>query len=174
MLASQPGLISQTNLIVTSVTAGFVLYTRSAGVAYFAGGAVLCSITVKILKRFFRQPRPVIVDGRRKKTYGMPSTHSAVITYMATYITLACTYLPIHPTLPTSHALSRILPPLVVIPVATTIAVSRTWLGHHTWPQVSAGFSVGLLFAPFWFKLWTNGLNEYGIAVENVVRMYVL
>ncbi|KAI0356879.1 phosphatidic acid phosphatase type 2/haloperoxidase, partial [Trametes cingulata] len=158
-----------TNAIVTTLTGSFLLYTRSAGVAYFTAGALLCSITVKILKRCFRQPRPVIVNGRRKKTYGMPSTHSATITYFATYITLACVYLPIHPSLPASPSISRFLPPLVVVPLASTIAVSRIWLGHHTWPQVAAGCAYGLLFAPVWFKLWTGGWNEYGRTMEEMI-----
>ncbi|KAI0649910.1 phosphatidic acid phosphatase type 2/haloperoxidase, partial [Trametes meyenii] len=160
-----------TNAIVTTLTAAFLAYTRSVGVAYFVAGAVLCSITVKILKRCVRQPRPVIVDGRRKKTYGMPSTHSAVITFFAAYITLACMRLPIHPSLPASPALSRALPPLVVIPLASTIAVSRIWLGHHTWPQVVAGCAYGLLCAPVWFWLWTSGWNEYGRVVEAMVPL---
>ncbi|OJT05935.1 hypothetical protein TRAPUB_3225 [Trametes pubescens] len=149
---------------------GVLLYTRSAGVAYFTAGAVLCSLTVKVLKRCLRQPRPVITaNGKRKKTYGMPSTHSAVITYFATYITLACMYLPIHPSLPASPALTRVLPPLVVVPLASTIALSRIWLGHHTWPQVTVGVAHGLLFAPLWFKLWTDGWDEYGRMVEDAM-----
>ena len=60
----------QTNAIVTALTAVFMLYTRSAGVAFFITGAVLCSLIVKTLKRCFRQPRPVVVNGRKKKTYG--------------------------------------------------------------------------------------------------------
>ena len=70
-------LISQTNAIVTSLTACFILYTRSAGAAYFAAGAVFCSLTVKVLKRCVRQPRPVVVNGRRKKTYGC--VHSSLL-----------------------------------------------------------------------------------------------
>ncbi|KAI8989107.1 hypothetical protein BD414DRAFT_577814 [Trametes punicea] len=160
-----------TNLIVTTLTACVLLYTRSAGVAYFTVGAVLCSITVKLLKRCVRQPRPVtvVVNGRRrKKSYGMPSTHSAVITFFATYISLACAHLPVHPSLPSSPVLTRLVPPLVVVPLASTIAVSRIWLGHHTWPQVAAGCAYGLVFAPVWFELWTRGLNEYGRVVEAV------
>ena len=103
----------------------------------------------------------------------MPSTHSAVITYMAAYICLACSYLPVHPSFPSSDSLTCVIPPMVVVPIATTIATSRIWLGHHTWPQVGVGCGVGLLFAPFWLKLWTNGLNEYGRVVEDIVRLYV-
>ncbi|KAI9060096.1 PAP2-domain-containing protein [Trametes sanguinea] len=161
---------------LTTLTACVLLYTRSAGVAYFVVGAVLCSITVKILKRCFRQPRPVtvIVNGRRrKKSYGMPSTHSAVIMFFATYITLACAFLPIHPSFPSSPALTRGMPPLVVVPLASTIAVSRIWLGHHTWPQVAAGCAYGLAVAPLWFVLWTKGLNEYGQKAEGLLESYM-
>ncbi|KAI0772888.1 hypothetical protein BD413DRAFT_542912 [Trametes elegans] len=161
--------LEKTNLIVTSLTACVVLYTRSAGVAYFALGAVVCSLTVKIVKRCVRQPRPVVVNGKRKKTYGMPSTHSAVITHYAVYVALACAYLPIHPSLPASPALSRVVPVLIVLPLAGTIAVSRIWLGHHTWTQVAAGCAYGMLFAPLWFKLWTGGLDEYGHVLEGML-----
>ncbi|KAI0827372.1 hypothetical protein BC628DRAFT_1318522 [Trametes gibbosa] len=160
------------NAIVSTLTALALLYTRSAGVAHFTAGAVLCSLTVKILKRCVRQPRPVVVDGRRKKTYGMPSTHSAVITFFAAYIVLACTYLPIHPSLPASSpSITRVLPPLFVVPLASTIAVSRIWLRHHTWPQVAAGVAYGLVFAPVWFRLWTCGLNEYGAMAEDMIAL---
>ncbi|OSD01054.1 PAP2-domain-containing protein [Trametes coccinea BRFM310] len=168
--------LDQTNVIVTTLTACVLLYTRSVGVAYFVVGAVLCSVTVKILKRCFRQPRPVtvIVNGRRrKKSYGMPSTHSAVITFFATYITLASAFLPIHPSFPSSPALTRGLPPLVVVPLASTIAASRIWLRHHTWPQVAAGCAYGLVAAPLWFILWTKGLNMYGRQAEALVMSHV-
>ncbi|KAH9854563.1 hypothetical protein C2E23DRAFT_775100 [Lenzites betulinus] len=164
--------LDKTNVTVATLTAATLLYTRSAGVAYFTAGAVLCSLTVKILKRCVRQPRPVVVDGKRKKTYGMPSTHSAVITFFAAYITLACMYLPIHPMLPSSPALMRMAIPLVVVPLASMIAASRIWLGHHTWPQVGAGVAYGLLCAPLWFRLWTGGLNEYGPMAEDMIPLY--
>lgn len=98
----------------------------------------------------------------------MPSTHSAVITYYAVYTVLACRYLPLHPSLPEGEVM-RVLPLVIVIPWATTIAVSRIWLGHHTWPQVAAGCTYGLLFAPLWFRLWTHGVNDYGRMLEHAL-----
>ncbi|OBZ68370.1 hypothetical protein A0H81_11648 [Grifola frondosa] len=130
--------LDKTNVIVTTLTGCMVLYTRSTGVAYFAAGAVCCSLLVKLAKRFIRQPRPIHIEGRQKKSYGMPSTHSAVISYYAAYVVLACAYLPIHPSLPVSPV-SRILPLFIVPPLSSVIAVSRIWLGHHTWPQVATG-----------------------------------
>ncbi|TDL28245.1 PAP2-domain-containing protein [Rickenella mellea] len=160
--------LNQTNLTVTSLTACFILYTRSAGVAYFAAGAVTCSLTVKVLKHILRQPRPdPIHPSRKKRTYGMPSTHSATITYFAVYIPLACAILPMHPSIKPSESAMRRIPPAIVIPWAMLIVASRVWLGHHTWPQVAVGCSYGVAFAALWFKLWTEGLNDYGVVVED-------
>ena len=44
--------------IITASTACFILYTRSAGVVYFATGAVFCCLSVKVIKEIIRQPRP--------------------------------------------------------------------------------------------------------------------
>lgn len=68
---------TQTNLVVTGLTAVFNLYTRSAGVCYFSAGAVLCSVSVKLVKRVIRQPRPPHIPGRKAKvSYGYDSTSS--------------------------------------------------------------------------------------------------
>jgi len=88
--------LAKTNWTVTGLTVCAVLFTQSAGVAYFGVGAVVCTVTVKLLKRILRQPRPAR-HSQKKKTYGMPSTHSASITYFAVFIPLACAYLPIQP-----------------------------------------------------------------------------
>ena len=95
----------------------------------------------------------------------MPSTHSAVITYYAAYTLLACAQLPLHSSLPATP-LTRVIAPLVVLPWSITVAVSRIWLGYHTWPQVAVGCANGLLFAPLWFSLWTHGWNHYGQILE--------
>ncbi|KAJ3977759.1 phosphatidic acid phosphatase type 2/haloperoxidase [Lentinula raphanica] len=162
-------LLDKTNATVTALSTCFFLYTQSSGVAYFGSGAIACMLVVKIIKKMIRQERPVMQrpGKKKKKTYGMPSTHSTTITYYATYILLASVYLPIHHTLPQS-SITRILPPLVVVPWATVIALSRIWLGHHTLSQVSAGCTLGFGFAWFWFYQWTSGLNRYGLEVEQM------
>ncbi|PPR06671.1 hypothetical protein CVT26_001213 [Gymnopilus dilepis] len=66
--------LDRTNITVITLTASFVLYTRSAGVAYFAGGATLCSLSVKAIKKLIRQPRPAHLPGRKAKiSYGCGS-----------------------------------------------------------------------------------------------------
>ncbi|KAJ8520402.1 hypothetical protein ONZ45_g2792 [Pleurotus djamor] len=168
--------IEQTNIIVTGLTAAFILYTRSAAALYFATGAVLCSLTVKLIKRAIKQPRPVVENklGKQKMSYGMPSTHSATILYYGTFVPIACTRLPIHPTLPTDPFVIRFAPSLIVVSYAYTVAASRVWLGHHTWKQVIAGGAYGIAFAAIWFKLWEEGINDHGRTLESVVNTLVL
>ncbi|KII94108.1 hypothetical protein PLICRDRAFT_88372 [Plicaturopsis crispa FD-325 SS-3] len=165
------GFLDRTNLTVTGLTACVLLYTKSSGVLYFCVGGVACSMSVKLIKRFIRQPRPAH-PSQHKISYGMPSTHSATITYYASYIPLACAYLPIHTSLP-SGTTTRIIPPLIVVPWAGLIAMSRVWLGHHTWLQVIVGCSYGLAFASVWFALWTNGLDDRGRTLERMVHEYL-
>ncbi|KAI0307736.1 hypothetical protein B0F90DRAFT_1807153 [Multifurca ochricompacta] len=151
--------LDRTNLVVTALTAFTVLYTRSAGVAYFSAGALACAMSVKAIKPFFRQTRPAQTTQRKQKqTYGMPSTHSATITFYGTYIPLACAWLPSHPSFPQT-SLFRPLVLLVVVPWAFAIAGSRVWLGHHTVPQVAVGCAYGFAFSCVWFWLWTHGLG---------------
>lgn len=158
--------LDKTNVTVTSLTALCIFYTRSAGIAYFSVGALACSFTVKGLKRLLRQPRPDPLHPKlKKKSYGMPSTHSAAITFYATYISLAAKLLPIHPTLPAS-SLTRTLPVALAIPWASSVIYSRIRLGHHTWPQVSVGCACGVAFAGLWFRLWVSGLDEVGHDLE--------
>ncbi|KAH8099286.1 phosphatidic acid phosphatase type 2/haloperoxidase [Cristinia sonorae] len=159
-------LYEETNVVVTALTACTILYTRSAAILYFAVGAVVCSRIVKLMKRAFRQPRPINpLPGKQKKDFGMPSTHSAVIAYYATYTMLAAVSLPIHESLPQSQW-TRIIPPLVIVPWAASIAISRLWLGHHTVPQVLVGSIHGIVLAPLWLRLWTTYGDEYGGFVE--------
>ncbi|KAH9982398.1 hypothetical protein BGW80DRAFT_1161103 [Lactifluus volemus] len=165
--------LDKTHVVVTAITACTVLYTRSAGVAYFSAGALACSITVKMLKRVLRQARPVqTTDRKQKQTYGMPSTHSATITFYGTYIPLACAWLPLHPSLP-ENTLFRPLATLLAVPWALAVAGSRIRLGHHTVPQVAVGCAYGFTFAWGWFSLWTHGFNDLGRIAENHVRTYI-
>lgn len=102
----------------------------------------------------------------------MPSTHSATITYYATYVPLACLLLPIHSSMPEGSFI-RIAPVALVVPWASLIAISRVWLGHHTWPQVAVGCSYGFIFACAWFTAWTHGLVDYGRILEQSLDSYL-
>ena len=62
--------------------------------------------------------------------------------------------------------MTRVVPPLLAVPWAGTVLMSRVWLGHHTWPQVFAGASYGVFVAVLWFNVWIRGLDKWGYAVE--------
>ncbi|KAF8481442.1 PAP2-domain-containing protein [Gautieria morchelliformis] len=156
----------KTQFFVTGLTACFQVYTRSAGVTYFIVGALSCSLSVKLIKRLVRQPRPT--GSSQKLTYGMPSTHSAGITYYACYISAASLYLPPHKSLEyVSSAYFRALTPLVIIPWAAIVLCSRVWLGHHTWKQVAVGCGYGASFACLWLALWVRGLDVLANEAED-------
>lgn len=165
--------LNHTNLVVTALTAFAVLYTRSVGVAYFSAGALACTVSVKILKLVLQQARPVqTTHYKQKQSYGMPSTHSATITFYGTYITMACAWLPLHPTLPES-SLFRPSVTLVAVPWAFVVLGSRIWLGHHTTAQVVVGCAYGFTFACMWFFLWTHGFSTLGKIVEDHIHAYI-
>ncbi|GAA6046449.1 hypothetical protein JCM3770_004929 [Rhodotorula araucariae] len=89
-------MLQNTQFVVTTLTAYFILRIRTAHSLYFGAGTLVAAFSAKILKRFIRQPRPV---GARKfdKTYGMPSTHSSSIAFFGTYLSLSSLLLPLHP-----------------------------------------------------------------------------
>ncbi|CAE6445601.1 hypothetical protein RSOLAG22IIIB_09391 [Rhizoctonia solani] len=157
-------LFKETQSLFISATIVLVLLTRAAGIAYFGLGVIVVCMLAKKLKRMIRQPRPVGTD---KVTYGMPSTHSAAITFYAVYIILAANLLPIHPAwhFPTSPYV-RVIPSVISIPWATGVSLSRVGLHHHTMSQVGAGCLLGAITAAVWFKLWIMGLNQWGAVVE--------
>ncbi|KAG2036343.1 hypothetical protein BDR03DRAFT_921508 [Suillus americanus] len=146
--------ILQTSKVVTVLTAVALLYTRSAGVAFFVTGALSCSKLAKAIKKAIRQERPLQCSGR-KVSYGMPSSHASTCTFFAVYITLACLELPIHPAFPRF----AVFAPMVVLPWTCMVAMSRVRLGHHTWPQIAAGTLLGVCCAIFWFKLWVEDVG---------------
>jgi len=165
--------LDKTSFVVTTLTAFTVLYTRSAGVIYFGAGAVACSASVKCVKQILQQARPAQTTHRRQKqTYGMPSTHSATIMFYATYVTLACAWLPLHASLPQSPFL-RPFVALATISWAGVVASSRILLGYHTAPQVIVGCIHGFTFACVWFWPWTHGLSDLGHIVERHIGVYI-
>lgn len=165
--------LDRVNAIVTGLTAITLLYTCSIGIAYFCAGAVACTISVKCIKQILRHARPMQTTSRRQKqTYGMPSTHSATITFYGTYIPFACAWLPLHASLPESP-LFRPFVAFVVVPWTCAIACSRVLLGHHTAPQVMVGCIYGFAFACVWFWLWTHGLGHLAWIVEHHIRAYI-
>lgn len=119
----------QTNFTVTSLTACYLAYTRSAGVLYFVAGAIMCSFTVKGVKRILRQPRPVHLNPpHRKLTYG--SAHSYIDLSLGLTSLLGCRVL----TRPRSCITRLIYPLHAYISQSIHRCLAALWLMlyHHS------------------------------------------
>ncbi|KAF8323107.1 hypothetical protein DL93DRAFT_624934 [Clavulina sp. PMI_390] len=162
------------------LTATGILYTRSAGVAYYGACSLACALSAKAVKVMLRVPRPLTGHpGYRKTSYGMPSTHGSAVSFMATYIVLAASQLPLPRSLDwltsTEEWWLRCLGPLIALVWAFTVTGSRLWLGHHDFLQVLAGIGFGTCFGVGSFMLWTvGGLQTYGPGLENEVERWLL
>lgn len=137
------------------VTCNFltVLYLRSFHIIYFTLTAATTVISAKILKKILKHPRPIPPNRKRavKKSYGMPSSHSAAICFLTTY--LQCMF----STASDGGALTswqNIIVLLFFHGFSLAVVWSRVRLGHHTKTQVIAGSLFGLSMALIAYSLW--------------------
>jgi acid phosphatase family membrane protein YuiD len=96
----------------------------------FAIGIGLIFLTVKILKRYLKIPRPVML---KDSTFGMPSTRAAIIFFIITFIILT-----------NNVSLLTILMLLVVALVACGL---KYILKEHSFNQLFAGTLLGIMGA---------------------------
>ncbi|CAG8790138.1 6454_t:CDS:2, partial [Dentiscutata erythropus] len=140
------------------------LYVRSFHVIYTIFGGGVVRIIVEILKRIIREPRPINCK-RKKKSYGMPSSHSAIVIYFAIFISLQLytsslyeffDFISIHTIQITSPIKTFIK--LILISLFSSTALSVVWsrvaLGYHTKKQVIAGMTLGFCLGVIWDRLW--------------------
>ncbi|PWY97243.1 PAP2-domain-containing protein, partial [Testicularia cyperi] len=160
-------LLKHTQGIVTTATAIGILHFRTCHVVYFTIGTLATSFSAKGLKRVIKQPRPP--GSRVKKTSGMPSTHSASISFMGTYILLSSLLLPLHPSLAISQAdnsttyqMTRIWLALFGVAAPLLVMWSRVRLGVHTRAQTIAGAALGIAKACLWFVVWNGTASLSG------------
>jgi dolichyldiphosphatase len=120
--------IPQTSKVVTVLTAAALLYTRSAGVAFFVTGALLCSKLAKVIKKAIRQERPSQLSGR-KVSYGCGnSIHFQISDYIVNTGCLARMH-------PRAHSSLYILPLralsyLSTLPSLILLCLLQ-WLSYH-------------------------------------------
>ncbi|CAO1617657.1 unnamed protein product [Parajaminaea phylloscopi] len=128
-----------------------VLWHAGAEPVYFVMGALATSAAAKTLKTWIRDPRP---DGTAvTRTYGMPSTHSATVTFMSTYVLFYTGSKVAQSGLSSLSAWEVGYSAfLVVAPVA--VMWSRTALMAHTAKQVLAGGALGVVVANGAWHLW--------------------
>lgn len=145
-----------------------VLYVRNFHAIYTIGGGFILKIIVEILKRIIREPRPINCK-RKKHSYGMPSSHSTITIYFATFISLQlytssldeffhefCEFISIHSIQVTSpiKTFIKLILILLISLIALSVVWSRVALGYHTKKQVIAGTLLGIYFGIIWNRLW--------------------
>ncbi|ORZ18548.1 hypothetical protein BCR42DRAFT_349005 [Absidia repens] len=147
-------ILAQIKFIVSLATFVLIIYTRSIHFMYFVVGACLTAILGKVLKRIFQQSRP------QGSGYGMPSTHSQVIMFFATYF----------------HCVAYTSMPSLVCCVsllALAVVWSRVQLKHHTLSQVTVGTLLGILCALLWYAAWSTILSPLIVEYSPFPRFFI-
>jgi len=99
---------------------------------------------------------------QRQKTFGMPSTHSASISFYMVYIAMA-----LYSASPSTTAPSFLLQHRVPLVAGTmlwggAILCSRVYLGYHTVPQVLAGAMLGGTSGYICRRVWKEHMKTHG------------
>jgi membrane-associated phospholipid phosphatase len=94
-------------------------------------GIITTIVVVKILKNFFKLPRPDI----NKKGYGFPSTRSAVIAFIITYLIF-------------TNKLSNKTKILLIL-VFLSACFLKYYMNEHSIEQLIVGAIIGIFIARF-------------------------
>ncbi|CAO3648872.1 unnamed protein product [Cunninghamella blakesleeana] len=130
--------LAKTRYVVSIITFIITITLRFMHFNYFVVGSCITAILAKLLKRSIKQPRPY-----GQKGYGMPSTHSQVIMYFATYAVLV------------GYQLMPFWLITFICLFAMAVVWSRVQLKHHTLSQVLVGTMIGIFMALLWFYGWS-------------------
>ncbi|KAI7868743.1 hypothetical protein BDF14DRAFT_1790410 [Spinellus fusiger] len=155
---------SQIRIIVVVFILTAILYTRSLHTLYFTCGTFVTAATAKVLKNVLRHPRPTHTLAQRKKSYGMPSSHSQSIAYCAVYVHFGFIDAYISNTVTLCALVS------MCYGIALTVFWSRISLKHHTLSQVLVGAIVGAFMGFGWLLLWHNKIVYYESILEPLIE----
>lgn len=140
----------------------FLIYMVCFQITFFAGTCIN-SLLNKLLKLWFREPRPVSRLHIHEE-YGMPSNHSQFVSFFTIYATLfillRLNHIPQQNALPFERA-SRALLVLSCWLMAGLVSIGRTYLLYHTAEQVLYGIVAGVVFGIVWFVVTHLVLAQY-------------
>lgn len=146
-----------------------MILRRDLTTIFFSFGVVLTEISNAVLKRVFKQPRPVkdsLFQSGNHGKYGMPSDHSQHIFYLATFFILLIINRCYFKTNNKSYQYlvkgSLILGAEVT---AMLVAYSRVYLEYHTVEQVIIGGAIGSISGAVWFFLVHYIFSRYFAAI---------
>eukprot|EP00039_Didymoeca_costata_P009068 m.120118 g.120118 ORF g.120118 m.120118 type:complete len:233 (+) comp14347_c0_seq2:165-863(+) len=133
-----------------------------------------------IIKNITKQPRPARGEGPIWSEYGMPSSHTEFMFFLATYVTLwlsICVKSRVRPELgPIMIKLGKFLVIAGMYCLAFIVAFSRFYLEYHTMAQVIVGACVGIGFGVVWFFLASHYFAKFYPVLENlwISRLFLL
>ncbi|KAI9244313.1 phosphatidic acid phosphatase type 2/haloperoxidase [Sporodiniella umbellata] len=127
-----------------------IIYFQSLHLIYLTVGAVLSQIVAKTLKHIIKQPRPDTNVPNKRKSYGMPSSHSQAMGFFSGYFHQLVLFVAPQKLFGLSPSIFALLLDLATI----SVVWSRVYLGHHTAAQVLSGVSLGALCSIGWFHIW--------------------
>lgn len=92
-------------------------------------GILIVQLLVKIIKKIVRQPRP---NGSTLKTYGMPSSRTAIVFFVITYLILSLK----------NKTVSKIT---ILLSVGLLSAFVKWIMKEHSFVQLFVGTFIGIL-----------------------------
>ena len=152
--------LSLSPILILMFYLSWFLVTRELESLIIAGGQLANEVANKILKRVFRQSRPLILDGfELGPGYGMPSAHSQFVGFLTTYVGLRLWLRWENPRVTMRY---KVLYTGIVAGFSLAVCCSRVYLGYHSWEQVIVGASLGLFNGAAFFGV-VGLLRELGI-----------
>ncbi len=149
--------LSLSPLIIVIVFLTFFAAKRDMHTMTYGIGTIVNGILNYLLKHFYKEPRPTSKINREAtklwEQYGMPSSHSQFMFFVAGYLLLFVLFRLNHQRSTKINLLMWLLFTLSGLGLAAIVAYGRVYLGYHTWSQVYWGSGIGSGFALFWFLL---------------------
>lgn len=149
-------------LFISLVT--LIVFRRDLTTIFCFIGFLFTEAINYILKNVIRQPRPMLDRHTSRGSfskYGMPSDHSQISFYLATFVIL----LVIFRYHLNSGRFSQFLVKAMLVSgsflCAGLVAFSRIYLEYHTIEQVVVGSIVGILLGIAWFFLVHRVFSQY-------------
>ena len=96
-------------------------------------GILVVQVTAKFLKKFIKQKRPFPVS-KYSKTYGMPSSRSAIVFYIITFLILSL-----------KKGYDDKKAPIILISVGVLSASLKYFMREHTLIQLLSGAAMGVV-----------------------------
>ncbi|XP_003745026.1 dolichyldiphosphatase 1 [Galendromus occidentalis] len=147
--------ISLTPLAIAVCLFTLIAFRRDMHTIFFSIGLILNEAANYTLKHIIREPRPLKRSEEMTVEFGMPSSHSQFMWFVATYLMFFITFR-LHHGSNNNSIFEGVWRYFLIINgylCAAVVCVSRVYLEYHTSWQVIVGGLLGSVFACGWFAM---------------------